>query len=321
VSNEARHQVFVSSTFRDLVEERRQVMQALLELDCMPAGMELFPASDDDSWTLIRQVIDESDYYMVIVGGRYGSVHDDTGLSYTRMEYEYAVGQGKPVLGFLHADPDSLTVARSELNESAREALRTFRDLVSRKQCRFWTTPEELGGLVSRSIILLRKSHPRPGWVRADTNGDLALRERIVELESQILALRADRSRNLITEDLTLSGGQARASISIETLRGEIINLELTWNEVLLALTQLTLDLIDMDQLSILMSKVLLDGRGDPGNALRLAPATMTRVVIFMLASGVLERRQNEFRITQNGIGIAANLQLKTDASTHERSR
>ena len=51
-------QVFVSSTFEDLQEERKEVMQALLELDCMPAGMELFPASNEDQWTLIKRVID-----------------------------------------------------------------------------------------------------------------------------------------------------------------------------------------------------------------------------------------------------------------------
>jgi hypothetical protein len=311
MSGEARHQVFVSSTFRDLIEERRQVMQALLELDCMPAGMELFPASDDDSWTLIRQVIDESDYYIVIVGGRYGSVHE-TGLSYTRMEYEYALGQNKPVLGFLHADPDSLSVSRSELSESAREALSNFRDLVSRKQCRYWTTPEELGGLVSRSIIRLRRSHPRPGWVRADTHGDLALRERIVELESQILALRAQRSRNLIAEDLSLDGGQERTSIDVEMLGGEISAVELTWNEILLALTRITLDLIDQEQLSICLSKELIHGTADPNNALKLSVESMTRIIIFMLASGVLERRQTEYRLTQTGIGVAANLQLRT---------
>ena len=38
-----RYQVFISSTFEDLQEERRQVMQALLALDCIPTGMELFP--------------------------------------------------------------------------------------------------------------------------------------------------------------------------------------------------------------------------------------------------------------------------------------
>lgn len=88
-----RYQVFISSTYMDLVDERREVIQALLEMDCLPAGMEMFPAANDDQWTLIQQVIDESDYYVVIVGGRYGSVAPD-GISYTEKEYDYAVSTG-----------------------------------------------------------------------------------------------------------------------------------------------------------------------------------------------------------------------------------
>jgi hypothetical protein len=67
-----RYQVFVSSTYEDLREERQEVMHALLELDCIPSGMELFPATSDDQWTLIRKVIDDCDYYVAIIGGRYG---------------------------------------------------------------------------------------------------------------------------------------------------------------------------------------------------------------------------------------------------------
>ena len=62
-------QVFVSSTFRDLVEERREIIQAILELDCIPAGMELFPATNNTAIELIKSVIEQSDYYVVIVGG------------------------------------------------------------------------------------------------------------------------------------------------------------------------------------------------------------------------------------------------------------
>ena len=69
---EKKYQVFVSSTYEDLQEERREVMQALLELDCIPCGMEFFPAANEDQWTLIKNVIDDCDYYLVIVGGRYG---------------------------------------------------------------------------------------------------------------------------------------------------------------------------------------------------------------------------------------------------------
>jgi hypothetical protein len=87
-----RYQVFVSSTHEDLIEERQSVMHALLELDCIPSGMELFPAADDDQWTLIKRVIDDCDYYIVIIAGKCGSI-GPTGLSYTRMEYEYAVSK------------------------------------------------------------------------------------------------------------------------------------------------------------------------------------------------------------------------------------
>lgn len=69
-----KYQVFVSSTYIDLVEERQEVMQALLELDCIPIGMELFPAADEEQWSLIKRLIDDCDYYILIVGGRYGSV-------------------------------------------------------------------------------------------------------------------------------------------------------------------------------------------------------------------------------------------------------
>jgi len=99
-----RYQVFVSSTYADLQDERQEVMQALLELNCIPAGMELFPAADDDQWTLIKRVIDDSDYYLVIIAGRYGSTGPE-GVSYTEMEYRYALKKGIPIIGFIHGDP------------------------------------------------------------------------------------------------------------------------------------------------------------------------------------------------------------------------
>jgi hypothetical protein len=71
-------------------------MQALLELNCMPAGMELFPAANEEQWSWIKRVIDESDYYVVVLAGRYGSIATSTSLSYTEMEYRYALETKKP---------------------------------------------------------------------------------------------------------------------------------------------------------------------------------------------------------------------------------
>jgi hypothetical protein len=167
MSNDRRYQVFVSSTYEDLREERQEVMQALLELDCIPAGMELFPASDDDQWTLIKRVIDECDYYIVIIGGRYGSL-SPKGLSYTEQEYRYAVETGKPVIAFLHKDPSQIPTGKSESNTESLAKLKDFRALAQQKTCKYWVSPSELGSAVSRSLVRLINTHPMPGWIRAD---------------------------------------------------------------------------------------------------------------------------------------------------------
>ena len=194
-----RYQVFVSSTYADLQEERQEVMQALLELDCIPAGMELFPAANEDQWTLIKKVIDDCDYYMVIVAGRYGSIGPD-GLSYTEMEYRYALETGKPVLGFIHRDPGSLPASRCESTDDGKEKLSTFREFVQKKMCRFWESPPDLGSQVSRSLVKLIKSSPGIGWVRGNLVPDesateeiLALRRRIEELQTELQATRTTR--------------------------------------------------------------------------------------------------------------------------------
>src|ERR1700741_2042613 len=98
---EKRYQVFVSSTYQDLQEERAEIIQALLELDCIPAGMELFPAATEEAWDLIKGVIDDSDYYCLVLAGRYGST-DGMGVSFTEKEYDYALAQKKPIMAFVH---------------------------------------------------------------------------------------------------------------------------------------------------------------------------------------------------------------------------
>src|ERR1700738_2570189 len=119
---QVRYQVFVSSTYEDLREERQQATQAILEAGCFPSGMELFPASDDTQWELIKRVVEESDYYVVIVAGRYGSLGPE-GLSYTEMEYDYAVAKGIPVLGFVREDIGKIISEHIEKSDKNRKNL------------------------------------------------------------------------------------------------------------------------------------------------------------------------------------------------------
>jgi hypothetical protein len=89
-------QVFVSSTYTDLVDERQAAVAAILKAGHIPAGMELFTAGDVSQMETIKRWIDESDIYMLILGGRYGSLESTSGISYTELEYDYASLKGKP---------------------------------------------------------------------------------------------------------------------------------------------------------------------------------------------------------------------------------
>lgn len=196
---EKRFQVFVSSTYEDLREERLEVMRALLELDCIPCGMEYFPAASEDQWTFIKELIGTCDYYVVIVGGRYGSTDAD-GVSFTQREYEYALSLGIPTIAFVHSDIGSLPAGRTERSREGQRRLQTFIKLVQGKLCKEWTGPADLGAVVSRSITQLMKRVPRTGWVRGDViaaNASaelLTLTKRVQDLERELaIARRAPR--------------------------------------------------------------------------------------------------------------------------------
>lgn len=188
------YQVFVSSTFEDLQEERKEVMQALLELDCMPAGMELFPASNDDQWTLIKRVIDACDYYLLIIGGRYGSTNAK-GVSYTQMEFEYALETGKPIISFLPKSPGDIPASKCEQDADKKQKLEKFKELAKKKLVKYWSTPENLGSVVSRSMIKLIKDFPAEGWVRSNSAVDESSIKEIARLQkmNQDLQAKIDR--------------------------------------------------------------------------------------------------------------------------------
>jgi hypothetical protein len=164
---QVRYQVFVSSTYEDLRTERQQATQAILEAGCFPSGMELFPASDDSQWELIKRVIEESDYYIVIVAGRYGTVSPE-GLSFTEMEYDYAVAKGVPVLGFVRDNVGDIPFDNTEKSEKGRKKLEAFRNKVMSRTCRKYSSAPELGMAVMKSLMAEARIRPRVGWVRAD---------------------------------------------------------------------------------------------------------------------------------------------------------
>ena len=106
--SDKRYQVFVSSTYSDLQSERRLLTQILPVLGCLPCGLELNP-SGVSAWAAIKKLIDESVYYVLLVGSRYGSL-SPSGVSYTHMEYVYAATKQKPILVLMHEAPETRAI-------------------------------------------------------------------------------------------------------------------------------------------------------------------------------------------------------------------
>ena len=169
MKNRKRYQVFISSTYKDLKEERLVVLQNLLRLNCFPAGMELFPAANDEQFEYIKRIIDLSDYYILIIAGRYGSV-DSTGVSYTEKEYDYALEKGIPILVFIHSNPEKLPRDFTETDGGQWEKLDAFKEKVGKNRLvRQWITPNDLASEIILSLTEAFENHPRLGWSRGES--------------------------------------------------------------------------------------------------------------------------------------------------------
>ncbi|MEI4967762.1 DUF4062 domain-containing protein [Aeromonas caviae] len=190
-----RYQVFVSSTFADLQDERSKVIQTLMEMDCIPAGMELFPAMDEEQFEFIKKIIDDCDYYLLIIGARYGSISEDDGLSYTEKEYRYAKEKGMKVIALVHGEPDQLAVAKTDRDPALYDKLVAFRnDVCTDRLVRFWHSAVELPGLVALSLPKTIKAYPAIGWVRGDATASPSLMAELLAVKNENERLRAELS-------------------------------------------------------------------------------------------------------------------------------
>lgn len=198
-----RYQVFISSTFEDLEHARRDVSDALLKTNCFPAGMELFPAADEEQFDYICSIIRDSDYYIVISAGRYGSIHPETQKSYTEMEYDYAVEIGKPILRLLHKTPfESLPGKLVEKTDSGKEHLQQFRrKLAATRLVDYWTDPKELGQKVILGLIELQKRKPMQGWVRGENALTPEILRELEQLRTKRLVAKAKPREEVVSFD------------------------------------------------------------------------------------------------------------------------
>ena len=238
---EKKYQVFVSSTYEDLQEERKKVMEALLQMNCFPVGMEYFNASDSSQWEVIKSLIRECDYYILIVAGRYGSIEEGSGKSYTQKEFEYAIEQKVPVISFVHKSPDNISKKYVEMDAEANRLFDAFKADIKKRLCKFWDNADGLASQVILSLTSLIKTNPRIGWVKADEVSSSEANKEILDLrkENELLKKQIDELMDSVpkgTEELKQGSDVFRFKL-YETNRfvgvdDKSIDVELSWNEL-----------------------------------------------------------------------------------------
>ena len=152
-------QVFVSSTWTDMILERQAAVEAILEAGHIPAGMELFSADNKKQFEVIKKWIRDSDVFILILGGRYGSRENGIGKSYIQREYEYAKRIGKKPIAIILSDKGIANkIAKGDYEISDAEYLQNdykiFKSSIkNNKMCSFF---DDLSSLKKLHILLFR---------------------------------------------------------------------------------------------------------------------------------------------------------------------
>nr|WP_312323826.1 DUF4062 domain-containing protein [Acinetobacter oleivorans] len=186
---DTRYQIFISTSGRDMQPERTVLSQTLVGMGFFAWGLE---HRTPLTTTLARRQIDECDYVILLLGSQYGE-QSISGVSYLSLEYEYALSQAKPIIVFMHEQPESREIVLQETQPQLKDKFLAFRKklLHEAKHIFYFKTPRELELAVRLNIPLMVEQHMGQGWVPAHQAQQLEdeirlLRSKILRLEQRV---------------------------------------------------------------------------------------------------------------------------------------
>ncbi|WP_438274525.1 DUF4062 domain-containing protein [Nitrobacter sp.] len=207
-------QVFISSTYNDLRDERQAVSNTLAKAGYMPAGLEVLPATDQTQLDYIKRIIDRSDYFITIVGGHYGSLSHD-GLNFSEGAFEYARSKDVPILAFLSEtfEPDA---GLKERLDAFKARLRTAGIVET------WINESDLCMKVVMAVATAVNLKPRTGWIR----GDQAIDPKVLQELERLRIENADFHQKLAnlnrgSTELVLAGSVDSITVEFLVYRSE----------------------------------------------------------------------------------------------------
>jgi hypothetical protein len=89
-TGQVKYQVFISSTFKDLQPHRQQAELGIVKAGHMPLAIENYNPSSESKRQIIRQALESCQFYVIILGHRYGSVPKDDDRGFVEIELDMA---------------------------------------------------------------------------------------------------------------------------------------------------------------------------------------------------------------------------------------
>ena len=230
-----RLQVFVSSTYLDLKQERQAAVSAILTSGHIPAGMELFTAGDESQMTVIKQWIDESDVFLLILGSRYGSIDPKTGKSYTHLEYDYALSQNKPLFALVIEDSAIEERVRkldiSFLEQKNSQKLQEFRDFTLTKLSGFWSDTKDIQLEVIKTLQDFARREDLTGWIKGNESvNTVALTEELTRLSQENAQLREENQ--LLNKKLNINANSNTLGLSFPEMKSFLESYEVSKEDI-----------------------------------------------------------------------------------------
>lgn len=180
-------QVFISSTYKNLRNERQAAVQAILEAGHIPAGMELFVAEDESQMNVIKYWIESSDLFVLILGTRYGSIASGNTKSYVEREFEHALKKRRPVIRIILSDEKMQSLPRSTVKSRDYKLLTKFRMKVKKRMAWFYDDAKDIKMALHRTLADYAQDPKLVGWIRADHSAKFEdLVKEIAELKDKI---------------------------------------------------------------------------------------------------------------------------------------
>ena len=303
-----RYQIFISSTYKDLQLVRQAVLESVLKLRHIPVGMEHFVSTNEEQFNYIKRLLDETDYYIIIIGNRYGSQADD-GISYTEKEFDYAVNLGIPVIACIHSKPDSLPVSKSDIEPDAVQKLDKFRDKVMHHRLVSyfsWESPSDLSAEVVVALVNTINDYPRPGWERVASyeNSDLLNQINDLRIENDEMKAQLGEEKQLNEQKyqiMQFPWNETRTFIGFShwaDYKNISIPVSLTWSQIFSIFGPILLVQSDIDLIHYALNHALFLDH-DPQFC--VPDVEFQLIVAEFLKYGIIDVAQDKITLTKAG--------------------